>query len=226
MPDYHPTPALAAAKLAVMAECPYVQKHKTAGLTYSFAGEADLIASLRPALLRHGLSVAPVKVTILEQGRYQTVKGSLLNHVLVAVTYRLTHAASGEAEECEVLGEASDAGDKAAPKALTGAMKYFLRQTFLIETGDDTDRHSSDDQEAAVPGNAELVTRLTRFDSRLAAAGIAAPGACLAYVLEKGKAAGLPPAIERWPGRAAQLAQTLAREFHQAARQKKATVNA
>jgi hypothetical protein len=225
MPD-HPTPALAAAKLEVMRSCPYVQKQKSAGLNYSFAGEADLIASLRPALLLHGLSVAPVKVTVLEQGRYQTVKGSLLNHVLVAVTYRLTHASSGEAEECEVLGEASDAGDKAAPKALTGAMKYFLRQTFLIETGDDPDRYSSDEQEAAVPGNAELLTRLTRFDSRLAAAGISAPGACLAYVLEKGKAAGLPPTIERWPGRAAQLAQTLAREFHQAARQKKATVNA
>jgi hypothetical protein len=226
VPD-HSTSTLAAAKLEVMRSCPYVQKHKTAGLTYSFAGEADLIASLRPALLRHGLSVAPVKVTVLEQGRYQTVKGSLLNHVLVAVVYRLTHAASGEAEECEVLGEASDAGDKAAPKAMTGAMKYFLRQTFLIETGDDPDRSASEEQEAAVPGNAELVARLTRFDTRLAAAGLSTAGACLAYVLEKGKAAGLPPAIERWPERATQLAQTLAREFHrQAAGQKKATVNA
>jgi hypothetical protein len=209
-----------------MRSCPYVQKHKTAGLTYSFAGEADLIASLRPTMLCHGLSVAPVKVTVLEQGRYQTVKGSLLNHVLVAVVYRLTHAASGEAEECEVLGEASDAGDKAAPKAMTGAMKYFLRQTFLIETGNDPDRSASDAQEAAVPGHAELVARLTRFDSRLAASCLADPGACLAYVLEKGKAVGLPPTLERWPGRAVQLAQTLAREFHQAARQKKPTVNA
>ena len=79
----------------------------------------------------------------------------------------------------------------------------------------------------ARPGNAELVARLNRFDSRLAAAGLSTAGACLAYVLEKGKATGLPPAIERWPERAAQLAQTLAREFHrQAAGQKKATVNA
>src|SRR5262249_40839779 len=40
-------------------------------------------------------------------------------------------------EDCQVLGEASDAGDRAAPKALTGAYKYFLRQTFLIEAGDE-----------------------------------------------------------------------------------------
>ena len=34
-------------------------------------------------------------------------------------------------------GEGSDTGDKASNKALTGAYKYALRQTFCIETGDD-----------------------------------------------------------------------------------------
>jgi hypothetical protein len=98
--------------------------------------------------------------------------------VVAAVTYRLTHAPSGESEDCQVLGEASDAGDKAAPKALTGAYKYFLRQTFLIETGDDPDRYASADQEAAPAKKPSLARplpeRLAAFDVRLVAAGLAA----------------------------------------------------
>src|SRR5262249_427025 len=91
-----PASNLASAKLAVMAAVPYVRKHKAEHLNYSFAGEADLIASLRPAMLAHGLSVAPIGVTVLEQGRYQTLKGARLNHVVAAVTYRLTPAPTGQ----------------------------------------------------------------------------------------------------------------------------------
>jgi hypothetical protein len=40
-------------------------------------------------------------------------------------------------------------GDKATAKAMTGAYKYALRQTFCIETGDDPDKDPSVDQERA-----------------------------------------------------------------------------
>jgi hypothetical protein len=204
-----PASNLASAKLAVMAAVPYVRKHKAEHLSYSFAGEADLIASLRPAMLAHGLTVAPIGVTVLEQGRYQTLKGGLLNHVVAAVTYRLTHAPSGESEDCQVLGEASDAGDKAAPKALTGAYKYFLRQTFLIETGDDPDRYASADQEAAPASRAAppakkagpprtLVERLAAFDARLVAAGLAQPGEATEHVTKAAGVAHFPPDLNMW----------------------------
>jgi hypothetical protein len=192
------TSALATAKLAVMQAVPYCRKHKAEHLNYTFASEADLIAHLRPAMLAKGLSVAPIAVSILEQGRYQTTKGALLNHVLIAVTFRLTHAPSGESEDCQVLGEASDAGDKAAPKALTGALKYLLRQTFLIETGDDPDRYASADQEAAPPRAAKgaaprpLPERLAAFDGRMVAAGLAKPGECTDYIRKALATANMP----------------------------------
>jgi hypothetical protein len=201
---------LAAAKQLVMAAVPYVRKCKVANLNYSFAGESDLIASLRPAMLQHGLSVAPIAVVVLEQGRFQTVKGSLLNHVLAAVTYRLTHAPSGEYEDCQVLGEASDAGDKAAAKALTGAYKYFLRQAFLIETGDDPDRYASAEQEAAPAPPATngvakkpaterpLAERLAAFDGRVAAAGLAKPGEVMNHVMDAAHLAGFPKDLATW----------------------------
>ena len=40
-----------------------------------------------------------------------------------------------------------DVGDKSANKAATGLLKYALRQTFLIETGDDPDAESSNGME-------------------------------------------------------------------------------
>jgi hypothetical protein len=203
-----PGSSLASAKLAVMAAVPYVRKHKAEHLNYSFAGEADLIASLRPAMLAHGLTVAPIGVTVLEQGRYQTLKGGLLNHVVAAVTYRLTHAPSGESEDCQVLGEASDAGDKAAPKALTGAYTYFLRQTFLIETGDDPDRYASADQEAAPATKPAPLTkagpprtlaeRLAAFDARLVAAALAQPGEATEHVTKAACVAQFPQDMSTW----------------------------
>jgi hypothetical protein len=199
---------LASAKLAVTAAVRFARKHKAEHLNYSFAGEADLIASLRPAMLSHGLSVAPIGVTVLEQGRYQTLKGGLLNHVVAAVTYCLTHAPSGESEDCQVPGEASDVGDKAAPKALIGAYKYFLRQTFLIEMGDDPDRYASADQEAAPASkpaavkNAHpprtLAERLAAFDARLVAAALAQPEEATEHVTKSARVAHFPQDMDTW----------------------------
>jgi hypothetical protein len=159
-------------------------------------------------MLAHGLTVAPIGVTVLEQGRYQTLKGGLLNHVVAAVTYRLTHAPSGESEDCQVLGEASDTGDKAAPKALAGAYKYFLRQTFLIETGDDPDRYASADQEAAPAtkptpvkkpaSSRSLPDQLAAFDARLVAAGLAKPGEASEHVRKAALVAHFPQDMRTW----------------------------
>jgi hypothetical protein len=128
--------------------------------------------------------------------------------VVAAVTYRLTHAPSGESEDCQVLGEASDAGDKAAPKALTGAYKYFLRQTFLIETGDDPDRYTSADQEAAPankPGPAKkpvparpLPERLAAFDARMVAGGLAKPGETTEHVTKAALVGHFPQDMDTW----------------------------
>jgi hypothetical protein len=228
----NPASNLASAKLAVMAAVPYVRKHKAEHLNYSFAGEADLIASLRPAMLAQGLTVAPIGVAVLEQGRYQTLKGGLLNHVVAAVTYRLTHAPSGESEDCQVLGEASDAGDKAAPKALTGAYKYFLRQTFLIETGDDPDRYASADQEAAPASKPAAVKkavpprtlgeRLAAFDARLVAAGLAKAGEATEHVMKAASVAHFPQDMNAWNEAQVSFAIATAKEFEEMRRQAKA----
>ena len=51
-----------AALNAVMQEVGYVQKKRTAGLNYTFAGEAALIAAIRPELEAQGVVVHPGQV--------------------------------------------------------------------------------------------------------------------------------------------------------------------
>lgn len=138
---------LAKAKLSVMARVPYVQKERKQGLTYSFAGEAAIIEKLHPAFCEAGLTWATTGCTLVAQENYTTKSGAGMNRVIVQATFTLTHAESGQAETIQTLGEGSDHGDKATSKALTSALKYALRQAFLIETGDDPDHTPSDQQE-------------------------------------------------------------------------------
>ena len=44
---------------------------------------------------------------------------------------------TGFGEESTITGEGIDKGDKAGYKAYTGALKYYLANTFMVATGDD-----------------------------------------------------------------------------------------
>lgn len=128
----------------VMKQVGYVQKARSGGLNYSFAGEAALIAALRPAMVEQGLYMIVVKLDDVRRTEYTTAKGATMQMVDLTATVRFTHAPSGTYIDVVALGSGADSGDKASNKALTGAYKYALRQTFCIETGDDPDREASE----------------------------------------------------------------------------------
>jgi len=136
---------------AVMSEVSYVQKQRTPGLNYSYAGEAALIAEIRPALVKHGVVVYPSGIRDLRNESFTNKNGTQMNRTVGWFTFTFSHGATDTHFVTEVLGEGIDAGDKSSPKAMTGAYKYALRQTLMIETGDDPDSKASDDQERAAP---------------------------------------------------------------------------
>lgn len=139
-----------AAVNATMQKVGYVQKQRAApgsGLNYSFAGEAALIEALRPAMVEHGLFLVPDSIEP-STDTYTTKAGAVMNRSIVSVGYTLHHV-SGECLRVAAMGEGSDVGDKSYPKAMTGALKYALRQLFLVETGDDPDASSSEPQARA-----------------------------------------------------------------------------
>lgn len=131
---------------AVMRQVGYVQKDGKVGsgsYGYSYAGEAAFIDALRPAMIEAGIVVFPAGIRVLNQDEFTTSKGAVMNRDTIVACYHFHHGASDTGFDVEVTGQGSDSGDKSANKAMTSAFKYALRQTFMIETGDDPDKELS-----------------------------------------------------------------------------------
>ena len=144
-------PTLAAALLHVYERVGYAQKTGSMahGDRYRYASEGDLISAVRPLMVEAGV-VGPIPIAVerLDIEHAPTRKGARQFCTDVTVTYRFLHGPTGESIDVQTIGRGIDVGDKGPYKALTGAFKYALRQTFCIETGDDPDRTASNAQEA------------------------------------------------------------------------------
>lgn len=138
------------ALLAVMQDIGYVQKdgHMKHG-DYKYASESAFIQAVRPKLIEHGIIVYPAGSSSYNFARdtYETKSGGSMNMTLIRQGYKFVHVPSSTEIYVQTFGMGADAGDKASGKAMTNALKYALRQTLLIETGDDPDYTSSAEQE-------------------------------------------------------------------------------
>lgn len=56
---------------------------------------------------------------------------------LAEVIFTLSDIDTGYAEQSKIIGDGMDKGDKGIYKAYTGALKYYLANTFMVATGDD-----------------------------------------------------------------------------------------
>lgn len=144
------TAKITAALHQVMSTVGYVQKtgrndfHK-----YNYAGEADLLEKLRPAMLDAGLLLLPSVeyVSPLDEHGIVTVK----------VAYTLAHK-DGDVWPDKLYAAGSGGGknskggvdDKGVYKAITGANKYLLFKLFQIATGDDPE-----DDENTAPSHSQ-----------------------------------------------------------------------
>lgn len=142
---------ITAALHEVMAKVGYVQKTgKNTFHGYKYAGEADLLAVLRPAMVEAGLLLIPSVADhspIDEHGNKDVV-----------IEYTLAHR-DGDVwpHKIRAIGTGNDrnkngVGDKGTYKALTGANKYLLFKLFQIETGDDPE-NDSDHERTPANGN-------------------------------------------------------------------------
>lgn len=134
----------------------YVQKTglMQGTMRYTYAKEGDFIAIIRPLMEAHGVTIRPKSMELVsaEVIETQSQNGTRRqNRTVIRVVFELLHT-SGDRLEVQTFGEGIDSGDKSFNKAMTGAMKYALRQTFCVETGDDPDDTPSHEQERA-PAN-------------------------------------------------------------------------
>lgn len=102
--------------------------------SYTFVRAEDLLRVVRKEMAERRVLLLPaangIKRTIIENGAVTAV----------ALTYTFYDAESGESLAFEWRGTGEDSGDKGLYKAITGALKYFLLNAFLIPTGDDPER--------------------------------------------------------------------------------------
>lgn len=109
---------------------------------YNYFSEAQYKELFTELLSEVGLELS---FTELE---YNTFEGSekQANGRMPKLEFKLTDISTGFYETTVITGEAIDKGDKAGYKAYTGAIKYYLANTFMVATGDDPEKESPDNK--------------------------------------------------------------------------------
>ena len=114
----------------------YIQKRgHNERFNYSYVTAADIAGSVGDILAELGVVVIPR----LEDISYESAvgRGEATRMARVVMAYTFADVDSGEEIIAKVAGQGLDPGDKAPYKAMTGALKYALLQSFLLATGDD-----------------------------------------------------------------------------------------
>jgi hypothetical protein len=131
----------------------YVQKRgHNERHNYNYVTAADLAGSVGDILAELGVVVIPQ----LQSISTETPRSSSERIARIVMNYRFVDARSGEELTVRVAGEGADAGDKAPYKAMTGALKYALLQSFLLATGDDPEEERADSRSAL--GSERVIT--------------------------------------------------------------------
>jgi ERF superfamily len=125
-------------KLAVVRRrIAYVQKRgHNQRHNYNYVTAADIAGAVGDILAELGVVVVPR----LESISHEAVRssGSGTEHAThVVMSYSFLDVDTAEEITVKTAGEGLDSGDKAPYKAMTGALKYTLLQSFLLATGDD-----------------------------------------------------------------------------------------
>lgn len=105
---------------------------------YKYFSEAQYKELFTELMPKHRLEMnfSVIEVTTFE------MSGKNSNGRLARLAIMLQDIDTGYYETTEVYGEGADKGDKALYKAYTGALKYYLANTFMVATGDDAEKDS------------------------------------------------------------------------------------
>lgn len=118
----------------------YVQKRGVnEDVGYTYATAADVAGSIGDLFAELGVIVIP-RLESISQEPLRPHANEAEHVTRVIMTYSFVDVNSAEELAVKVAGEGVDAGDKAPYKAMTGALKYALLQSFLLSTGDDPEQ--------------------------------------------------------------------------------------
>ncbi len=115
----------------------YVQKRGyNQRSNYNYVTAADIAGAVGDILAELGVVVIP-RLESISHEPARTGRAEVEHVARVVMTYTFMDVDTAEEITVKVAGEGLDPGDKAPYKAMTGALKYALLQSFLLATGDD-----------------------------------------------------------------------------------------
>ncbi len=145
----------------------YVQKRGyNQRSNYNYVTAADIAGAVGDILAELGVVVVP-RLESISHEPAQTGRAEAEHVARVVMTYTFMDVDTAEEISVKVAGEGLDPGDKAPYKAMTGALKYALLQSFLLATGDDPEEeranYSSAPRDSARLVTAEEIQELRRL---------------------------------------------------------------
>ena len=123
---------------AVMQDIQYLTKDDRVeykNTKYKAISEEKVTTAVRSSMIKNGLVMFPIQQSISRDEQITTVN----------VTYQMVN--KDNPDEMILIassGQGYDSQDKGSGKAMTYAFKYALLRTFMIPTGEDPDKISSD----------------------------------------------------------------------------------
>src|SRR5258708_21971006 len=122
----------------------YIQKRgHNERFNYSYVTAADIAGAVGDALAELEVVVIPNLESISHEN-ISPNQGYSDRLTRVVMTYTFMDVNSAEELTVKMPGEGRDPGDKGPYKAMTGALKYALLQSFLLATGDDPEDERPD----------------------------------------------------------------------------------
>lgn len=114
---------------------------------YGFIEQSEVMAELRPQLVKWGVVIQPETVSRTTD-KFQNSKGTTFVHANVVSRYTVINADNPEERFVSEwdAGEAMDTSDKATNKAVTASQKTYLMKLFNISDKDDADKDSPEAQ--------------------------------------------------------------------------------
>lgn len=131
---------------------------------YDFVTDADVLDALRKALSAQGVATL-TSVTSIETVPFTTSSGK--PQFLVTVKGEIAFISGAESYTVYGVGQGADSGDKGVYKAITGMVKYALLKTFLVPTGDDSERDDVAPKAAAQSTGAKPTTTAEKASGTL-----------------------------------------------------------
>lgn len=129
---------------------------------YSYFSEAQYKELFTKLFSKNNLEL---KFNELEYATFES-SGKQSNGRMPKLEFFLIDCDTGFYEKTVITGEGMDKGDKAGYKAYTGALKYYLADTFMVATGDDPETESPSESmnkkavRKATPKQVEMINKL------------------------------------------------------------------